>query len=50
MARVKKGNPFVTPVVVDKQVPITQKCCNRVYILVDKAGGNGIVTNIPAVG
>ncbi|KAG5568112.1 hypothetical protein H5410_064871 [Solanum commersonii] len=50
VAQVKKGNPFVTPVVIYKQVPITDNCCNRVWILVDRPGGNGFVTNIPAVG
>ncbi|KAM3202376.1 hypothetical protein P3L10_030000 [Capsicum annuum] len=51
VAQVKKTNPFVTPVVIYKQVTnITDNCCNRVWILVDKLGGNGIVTNIPAVG
>lgn len=50
MAQVKKANPFVTPVVIYKQVPITDNCCNRVWILVDRPGGNGFVTNMPAVG
>ncbi|OIT37305.1 hypothetical protein A4A49_19452 [Nicotiana attenuata] len=51
VAQVKKGNPFITPVVIYKQVThITDNCCNRVWILVDQPGGNGIITNIPAVG
>lgn len=50
MAQVKKENPFVTPVVIYQQVPIKDKCCNRVWILVDKPGGDGFVANIPAVG